>query len=1249
MKTRSRIACISAAVAALMYGGASVRATDLTWDADPVTPAVQDGSGNWDTSTANWFDGTNNNAWVNSSPGDSAFFGNATNAVVNTASPNNIELAAPITVQNIVLGTAANGAIYNFSDFSGGSITLNGNITKATPGGALQFLLVSNPLTLAAGNHVVAMNDTPGDLAELSMNGEITGSGDLTVDNSPYQTWGTLALNVDNTYTGATNINNGRLVITTSGGLGSTAGGTTIGALGTLSFGGAGTTLVGGLNIAEPITITRNTYSGGEFGRYTAAIIVANTGTARTHTISGPFVVDSTDARVQVNTNTLVISSNITEGPTVTPGTGVLTVDGDFAGFVTLTGNNTGIGGGGIKIIGGVELNVSNQNNLGGPSAPITFAGSGTLHPVGGWMTTFGSHVINASTFSGGLDIDSGQTFTVDIPLGDANNAVGTIGKRGTGTLNLNSVINLRGGQTFWDSGTVNVNNSVTLASLHLRSPIVNIGTGGSVTLTSGSNSFGQDSTGTNGGPDIATVNLTGNGQLIENNTADFNISDNANTQGTINIQDSAVFTTGGITWLGKGTNAVGTINQSGGTVNINRSGNFALVLGDGRSSSNPTGHYNLSGTGVLNVAGEMYVGEGANGIGYFNMSGGTVNLNNWFVVGREGAVGTVDISGGTFNKTGGGNVSIGESGKNNVFTLRGNAQFLVNGEMWFANGGGHTATANIQDNAVLSVNNWFVVGRGGAQGTLDISGSASVTKSGSNNAYVGESTNAVTSTMTVRQNAIFNDTAGEFWVGQGGGIGILNIQDNGSFTVNNWLAVGRANGNSKGTINLSSGTLTKQGSNFLAIGSGGQGTFNQTGGTLNSNGTRLGEASSGTANLSGGTANFTGEFSLGYNNNLVGTLNISNTANVTVPGVVFGVNSNNATSGGVINLNGGTLTGASFTGGASTPALRNFKFNGGTLKPSADSTNFIGAKITGIVSTGGARIDTNNHAVTVNAAMTHDTSLGGADGGLTKSGAGTLTLAGNNTYNGPTSVTGGTLALGTSLTTSSSVSASNNALIQLPSNGTYQKVIKTGSVSVTGTAKIDLSDNKMIVSGGAAGSTWNGTSYSGVAGLVASGYNGGTQDGSGIMTSQSNAASPSVLTQLVTVSADDSGYAGGTFAGQPVASGDQLVMYTWGGDANLDGTLNGDDYFQIDSHFNQDGTIFGYFNGDFNYDGSINGDDYFIIDSNWNTGSTAAPFPTSAGAPALAGVTAVPEPASLGLLAIGACGLAARRRRAVA
>src|SRR2546423_12949700 len=88
-----------------------------------------------------------------------------------------------------------------------------------------------------------------------------------------------------------------------------------------------------------------------------------------------------------------------------------------------------------------------------------------------------------------------------------------------------------------------------------------------------------------------------------------------------------------------------------------------------------------------------------------------------------------------------------------------------------------------------------------------------------------------------------------------------------------------------------------------------------------------------------------------------------------------------------------------------------------------------------------------------------------------------------------------------------------------------------------------------------------------------------------------------------------------GQFHGISVLPSDALVGYTWGGDANLDGVLNGDDYFAIDSHFNQSGTVFGYANGDFNYDGDINGDDYFIIDSNWNAGQAGVP-PTGTAVP---------------------------------
>jgi hypothetical protein len=100
--------------------------------------------------------------------------------------------------------------------------------------------------------------------------------------------------------------------------------------------------------------------------------------------------------------------------------------------------------------------------------------------------------------------------------------------------------------------------------------------------------------------------------------------------------------------------------------------------------------------------------------------------------------------------------------------------------------------------------------------------------------------------------------------------------------------------------------------------------------------------------------------------------------------------------------------------------------------------------------------------------------------------------------------------------------------------------------------------------------------------------------------------------------------------------------MYTYGGDANLDGKINVDDYGRID--FNVALGTAGWYNGDFNYDGKINVDDYGIID--FNIGIQGAPF-FSAGGAGPAGLSAVPEPASLsGLAVVATTALATRRHR---
>ena len=64
------------------------------------------------------------------------------------------------------------------------------------------------------------------------------------------------------------------------------------------------------------------------------------------------------------------------------------------------------------------------------------------------------------------------------------------------------------------------------------------------------------------------------------------------------------------------------------------------------------------------------------------------------------------------------------------------------------------------------------------------------------------------------------------------------------------------------------------------------------------------------------------------------------------------------------------------------------------------------------------------------------------------------------------------------------------------------------------------------------------------------------------------------------------------------------LVRYSFIGDANLSGTIDGDDYFAIDSGYASHAN--GYSSGDFNYDGRIDADDYFIIDSNYGKAAAA-------------------------------------------
>jgi fibronectin-binding autotransporter adhesin len=223
----------------------------------------------------------------------------------------------------------------------------------------------------------------------------------------------------------------------------------------------------------------------------------------------------------------------------------------------------------------------------------------------------------------------------------------------------------------------------------------------------------------------------------------------------------------------------------------------------------------------------------------------------------------------------------------------------------------------------------------------------------------------------------------------------------------------------------------------------------------------------------------------------------------------------------------------------------------------------------------------------------------------------------------------------------------------------TSRGVLFTPSVSIASTAgaysgKLDLASNDLVVTS---------STIATVTAMVKQGYANGTWAGNGI--SSSAAASDSThLTALGTI-INDTGANNGNSTGTPLyttldgadltnggtlnADGEILVKYTYYGDTNLDGAVDGSDYANIDNGYLNHLT--GWYNGDFNYDGVVDGSDYTLIDNAFNQqgaslGSNPAALLASATAEISGSSSAVPEPASLSLIAIGATALLGRRRR---
>jgi hypothetical protein len=279
----------------------------------------------------------------------------------------------------------------------------------------------------------------------------------------------------------------------------------------------------------------------------------------------------------------------------------------------------------------------------------------------------------------------------------------------------------------------------------------------------------------------------------------------------------------------------------------------------------------------------------------------------------------------------------------------------------------------------------------------------------------------------------------------------------------------------------------------------------------------------------------------------------------------------------------------------------------------------------------------------------------------ITKSGAGQLNISGAQTH-GPGAMfiaDGGVTSFnsngGANLAVNARATVNFNATQRLGAltiaSGVKVTLSPGGAktlslAALTNSGTLDLGDNDLIIRGGGAAiaGTWNGSAYTGVTGQVQSAYNAGAWNGPGIATTR-NEAKTGLTTLAVALAGNVLSISGSQttiWNGQTVGASDVLVMYTYGGDANLDGFISGDDYSAIDFHVGTSAAA--YYNGDFNYDGIISGDDYSTID--FNFAAQGAPLDSSGSATAT-GVTSVPEPTTaIALLSAGFASLISRRRQ---
>lgn len=552
---------------------------------------------------------------------------------------------------------------------------------------------------------------------------------------------------------------------------------------------------------------------------------------------------------------------------------------------------------------------------LGGAGATKTVAFNGTQIVATANQAAFISNLGGATIGNGGLKIDS-NGFNVASAQNFTAAGTGGLVKSGAGILTLTGA-NTFTGPVAINGGTLITGTPGSVAGWNNGSISVAAGNGFGARLGTGGFSNAEFD-------QLLSSSVFAAGSFIGINTslADVTYTDNLGTKTAALTQVGLVKAgTGNLTLNLASQTFTGGIRLGEGTLVLDHATNVSYggtITGTGGLTVQGAGTTTLTGTanqtGLLNV-------NGAGGV-RVTTAGASLTVQNGIIIG---------------------NATMGH------FTQTTGIVNISGGEFWLADSVGSTGDYNISGDAVLTVNNWFAIGRRSGQAQFNMTG-GTVNKTGAGNVTISTGTGGAASIN--QSGGIFNNTGSQTFVGEsftGDGNGTWNLSGTGQANLRD-VIIGNG-GASTGTVNLDGGTLT---ATKFSDNTTGVSTFNFNGGVLRAGASEAAFMQGlSFANVKAGGANInTNGFDITVNQALLaagGGLTKSGVGNLTLGGANTYTGATKVTAGTLTIGVGGSLATSSTIDIAAGATLN--------MAPAGPWTLATGQSLTGNGTVGGAVI----------------------------------------------------------------------------------------------------------------------------------------------------------------------------------------------------------------------------------------------------------------------------------------------------